>query len=288
MILRPWLLLTMSCLVYPQLLGQVNSPQPLKLPRAMGQLTPQLEGMVEKVNQAASKLGLRGWPDSYSYEEGREKPEPESATKSALKQMPLLIRQVWVNDRVLWVRLSPSTRWDAIVIMQQASSKDDSSPRKMVWIKDAFGSCSLTQVLPTDGWSEGDVLCWEGSERSSFRYLELPSNFKVQQEWALTLDGKRCEFSCAPPESDAGLRLAFHRKLGVAFQVDEVDPLEDGDGSMALVLKPNQFKGAVRLFKGQGRVWFRCPDVPGGVEPILCVTKINLFAEWVMKYRTTH
>jgi len=285
---RTWLLFLLSCLVRPQLFGLVGSTQPLKLPKAMAQLTPQLQGMVNKVNHAANKMGLTGWPDSYSYDESRADQESDSSTKSALKQLPILIRQVWVNDRVLWVRLNSSARWDAIALMQLANAKGDSSPRKMVWIKDAFGSCNLTQVLPTDGWGEGDVLCWEGSERTSYRYFELPSNTKVHQEWALAIDGKRCEFSCAPPESDAGLRLAFHRKLGVAFQVDEVDPVEDGDGSMALVLKPNQFKGAVSLQKEQGRVWFRCPDNPGAPELILCMTEIQTFSKWVAKYGKTH
>lgn len=274
--------LTLICLSTS--LAQAQSANGLKLPQAMTVLNPKLVPMIGKVNRASVKLGLKGWPVSMA-PDGDSSGGRATRTKEALADLPNIVSKVWANDQVLWVRLQDGARWDAIVIMEPIGAEADSELRRMVWVRDAFGHCELKVVFPTDTWGPANVLCWEGSERTSYRFDELPKPEDVEADWCRSIDGKCCEFSCAPPESDAGLRLGYHPRLGIAFQVDDVDANSDNDGSMGLILSPIQFRAAKVFLKEGGRVWFTCPDRGQNQGPILCLAPEKLFYEWTLKSR---
>jgi len=196
-----------------------------------------------------------------------------------------LVRKVWANDQVLWVQLEKESRWDALLLMADCNSKKESAPLKMVWLKDAFNTCELNIVLPNDGWGAPDVISWENPKRTIFGFYDAKTMRDIRALWALNTDGRRCDLACAPPESDAGLRLAYHPTLGIAYQVDDVDQENDGDGSMGTILKPDQFKRAKVVHKDSNRVWFESPVWPGDPKAFLCVADKKAFNSWDKEFR---
>jgi len=246
------------------------------IPKAMQSQAPNLESMLNRVDVAAKGLGLKEWPDPT----WRDKYEPPS---EALKSLSPLIRKVWANDQVLWVRIEKESRWDALLLMKDINSNNESAPLKMVWLKDAFNACELKIVLPNDGWGSADVFSWGTPKRTIYCFYETKTQQDIRSLWALNTDGKRCYLACAPPESDAGLRLAYHPTLGIAYQVDDVDQEADGDGSMGTILKPDQFKRAKVIKKDGVRVWFESPVWQGDSKAILCVADKLAFNSWSKK-----
>ncbi|HEU4950817.1 MAG TPA: hypothetical protein VFT46_02640 [Holophagaceae bacterium] len=212
----------------------------------MADLTSVLPAMYRQVNALAAAQGLEGWPEALS--PFADDPDP-SYRADPLKALPPAIRLIWGNVQVLWIHVPDLQRWDALVLMKIAASKDD-SPWRLMLLKDAFGHPTLTPALPHDTWNDGNVLDW--SAEVSLTYAKDLA--EIQRQWAYCCHPETLTFICCPPESDAGLSLQYDPDLGVGLQISgvaEEDPGED----MNWYLSPKEFSDAQVIRTGKDFVW---------------------------------
>jgi hypothetical protein len=257
------------------ILCQSTSQSKTQLPASMASKTDGLAAMVQRVDALAKAKGFEGWP-SVSWNDSSV-PEPK-----VLKSLSPIIRKVWANEQVLWLRVPAKDRWDAVLIARLKSPPKKDDPCRLLLLKDAFGNSTLEAALPKDTWGNGNMLNWSNGPRHLHGqgFHSVQSLADMKQLWELSVQGKERRFTCVLPDSDAGLGLAVHPELGVGYEVDSVANESEGD-SMGTNLRPEFFKRARIALKERDDVWFFAPVWRDDPQQFLCLATAHDFNSWL-------
>ncbi len=239
-------------------------PGPLSPPQEMQADSRSLQLLLDLTEQKTKTMGLKGWPLVANPNDWSLEPGPVS-------RLAGLTRRVWANDRILWIRINNSNRWDALALAELKTSVGEAR-RKLIWIRDAFGKCEIESPLPHDAWSDQDVLFWEDETPGLYapKFLNASSPAEIQLLWSSFINGKPRSFSAMPPDSDAGLTLRFDPDLGVAYEA-LIGSVNDEDGETAITLEPGVVKKSKVLRKTTTDVWLLASVWPAPAKPSLCV-----------------